>query len=197
MLREICYFVRRAWCALTVRPLFSWRRLVLYARGVEYGRDVCMEANATIDGQGRAVLGNNVFLGRGAYIHVWKGATLVIEDDTYIGRGTIVLVHSSVKIGRESLIAPFCHITDVNHGMARGLPMRKQALSSQPIEIGADVWFGAGCSVLPGVRIGRGCVIGARAVVTKDLPEYAIAVGIPARPVKFRPAGPADRPVSG
>ncbi len=56
MLREICYFVRRAWCALTVRPLFSWRRLVLYARGVEYGRDVCMEANATIDGNRAALI---------------------------------------------------------------------------------------------------------------------------------------------
>jgi acetyltransferase-like isoleucine patch superfamily enzyme len=64
--------------------------------------------------------------------------------------------------------------------------MRSQPLRSEPVAIGSDVWFGAGCSVLPGVTIGKGCVIGARAVVSKDLPEYAIAVRVPAKIVRFR-----------
>jgi len=64
--------------------------------------------------------------------------------------------------------------------------MREQPVESKPVVIGADVWIGAGASVLPGVTIGDGAVIGARAVVTKDIPPNAIAVGIPAKVIRYR-----------
>jgi acetyltransferase-like isoleucine patch superfamily enzyme len=83
------------------------------------------------------------------------------------------------------LIAPGCHITDVNHGIAQGELIRKQSLVSKPVRIGNDVWVGAGCSMLPGVTIGDGAVIGARAVVTHDIPAGAIAVGSPAKVIKY------------
>jgi acetyltransferase-like isoleucine patch superfamily enzyme len=79
-----------------------------------------------------------------------------------------------------------CHITDVNHGIEHGTPIRTQPLEDDPVKIGNDVWIGAGCSILPGVTIGNGAVIGARAVVTKDIPENAIAVGVPAKVLKYR-----------
>lgn len=70
---------------------------------------------------------------------------------------------------------------------------RSQNISAQPwdeqrigITLGDDVWIGANSVILPGVTIGRGAVIGAGAVVTKDIPEYAIAVGNPARVIKYR-----------
>ncbi len=186
MMRKICWFIWKVWGRLSTPLRFRWRRLGLYARGVQYGPNLLVEAGTTIDGTGAVELGRDVWLGRGTYIHVWPGARLVIEDDTYIGRGTIILAHSSVRIGPHVMVAPYCHITDVNHGTAPEVPMRKQPLESRPVELGPDVWLGAGCSVLPGVRIGRGCVVGARAVVTRDLPDGAIAVGVPAKPVKFR-----------
>ncbi|MBN1514517.1 MAG: hypothetical protein JXB13_21050 [Phycisphaerae bacterium] len=64
--------------------------------------------------------------------------------------------------------------------------MREQPLVSDPLRIEDDVWVGAGCSVLPGVTIGRGAVLGARAVATKDIPPYAVAAGVPARVLRYR-----------
>lgn len=55
---------------------------------------------------------------------------------------------------------------------------------AEPITIGDDCWFGANVTVLPGVTIGRGCTIGAGSVVTKDVPEYSVAMGVPARVVR-------------
>ena len=67
--------------------------------------------------------------------------------------------------------------------------MMEQGVYSQgSIVIGDDVWLGAGAVVLDGVRIGKGCIVGAGAVVTKNLPDYAIAVGVPAKVTKMRQA---------
>ncbi|NEQ84957.1 MAG: maltose O-acetyltransferase [Moorea sp. SIO2I5] len=67
------------------------------------------------------------------------------------------------------------------------IPMMEQGVYSKgPVVIGDDVWLGAGAIVLDGVRIGKGCIIGAGAVVTKDLPDYAVAIGVPARVIRMR-----------
>lgn len=186
--------VLRAYQRVSSRIGVAWRKLWLYAQGVEFGRDLIVKPYVMIDGPGEVVLGDDVWLGRNVYIHVWKGAKLEIASNTYVGRGTIILCHQLVRIGDHCMIAPNCHITDVNHGMEVGRPMRGQPLSSQPVEIEADVWFGAGCSVLPGVRVGEGCVVGARAVVSRDMPPFAIAVGVPAKPIKYRSAERQARP---
>lgn len=81
---------------------------------------------------------------------------------------------------------PFSYITDVNHGTAAGSLIRLQPYESRPVHIGSDVWFGVGVTVLPGVTVGDGAVLGARAVVTKDVPAGAIAVGSPARIIRYR-----------
>ena len=58
---------------------------------------------------------------------------------------------------------------------------------TKPVVIGNDVWFGVGATVLPGITIGDGAVIGSHALVTKNVPPYAIVVGVPARIHKYRP----------
>jgi virginiamycin A acetyltransferase len=63
---------------------------------------------------------------------------------------------------------------------------QQEVVSSGPINIGNDVWIGAGCKILSGVTIGNGAIIGANAIVTNDIPPYAIAAGNPARVIKFR-----------
>jgi acetyltransferase-like isoleucine patch superfamily enzyme len=123
--------------------------------------------------------------GKDVYLGAWPEGGLVVGDHSYIGRWTVILAHQSVVIGNDCLIAPGCHITDVNHGIAQGELIRKQSLVSKPVRIGNDVWVGAGCSMLPGVTIGDGAVIGARAVVTHDIPAGAIAVGSPAKVIKY------------
>ena len=84
-------------------------------------------------------------------------------------------------------MAPNCSFYPYNHGMAAGLPIRKQPLQSKGgIIIEDDAWLSVGVIVLDGVRIGSGAVVGAGAVVTKDLPPESISSGVPARVIRMR-----------
>ncbi len=145
-----------------------------------------LERGVEITHPERTRFGEQVHVGRDCYVSVWPEGELLVGSRTYLGRGSIILAHRSVCIGDDCLIAPGCHITDVNHGIAAGRLIRDQALESEAVRIGRDVWIGAGCSVLPGVTIGDGAVIGARAVVTRDVPENAIVAGVPARVIGCR-----------
>ncbi len=187
--RTLESFGRSRWAMLTQ----GMRRLLLRIRGLEFGRGLQLEGPIRLTSPQRIRVGAHVRLGKDVVLGAWPEGRLSIGEHTYIGRWSIVLAHQSVTIGDDCLIAPGCHITDVNHGMAAGERMRNQALVSRPVCIGNDVWMGAGCSVLPGVTIGDGAVIGARAVVTRDLPPNAIAVGTPAKIIRYRGD---DRPVT-
>lgn len=95
----------------------------------------------------------------------------------------------SVKIGDDVLIASKVFITDHNHGSFSDeheimLPPAKRALSSRAVIIGDKVWLGENVVVLPGVTIGVGSIIGASAVVSRDIPPYSVAVGNPAKVIK-------------
>ncbi|UCD33762.1 MAG: acyltransferase, partial [Desulfobacterales bacterium] len=85
-----------------------------------------------------------------------------------------------------TIVGEFVSIRDANHGMERGEPMRYQPHTSKPIRIGRDVWIARGSCILPGVTIGEGSIIAANSVVTKDIPPYSIAAGVPARVIKNR-----------
>jgi acetyltransferase-like isoleucine patch superfamily enzyme len=92
-----------------------------------------------------------------------------------------------IKVGNYVLIASNVVIRNADHGFSDiTIPIRQQLHTGGDIIIEDDVWLASNVIVLPGVRIGTGSVIGAAAVVTKDIPPYSIAVGIPARIVKSR-----------
>lgn len=107
-----------------------------------------------------------------------------IGDDFYANAHCHFL--GDISIGKGVMIGPKVVIWGRNHGMEIGIPMKKQPSIAQKIEIGDDVWIGAGAIVLAGVSIGEGAVIGAGAVVTKSIPAYSIAVGNPAKVIKTR-----------
>ena len=93
----------------------------------------------------------------------------------------------SIQIGDYVSIAADCYIIDSNHGISRGARIQEQVSTVKgPVIIGDDVWLGAGVKVLSGVTIGKGAVIGAQSVVNRDIPEYAIAVGVPAKVIGYR-----------
>jgi len=78
-------------------------------------------------------------------------------------------------------------VVSANHEIPeRGVLIRDKPDKRAPIQIGKDVWLGAGVKVMAGVSIGDGCVVGAGAVVTRDLPPYSIAVGVPAAVIRTR-----------
>ena len=113
---------------------------------------------------------------------------LEIGSECSMGPGThIYEPRAGMVIGDKVMIAGGCVISGTLHGMARnGVPMRKQDYTAKKIVIENDVWIGMNCTVLPGVTIGEGAVVGAGSVVTGDLPPYTICYGTPCRPIRPR-----------
>lgn len=115
------------------------------------------------------------------------GGKVQIAKNTFLGEYVCIYGHGGVTIGSNTLIAMHTCIVSSNHTIPKkDVLIRSQGDILLPVVIGNDVWIGAGCNILGGVSIGNGCVIGAGSVVTKDLPPYAIAVGVPAKIIKYR-----------
>ena len=94
---------------------------------------------------------------------------------------------ASIRIGSGVLIGPNCAVYSYDHGTGPDTSIRQQPLTTKgDVHIGDDSWLGFGVIVLSVVRIGKGAVIGAGSVVTSDIPDNAVAIGIPARVVKMR-----------
>jgi len=132
-------------------------------------------------------LGENVVINDGCRIcPTNNGARIEIGDWTSLNYNCLVFAASLIKIGRDCMIAPYAYLVDSNHGIKKGTPMRAQQMTAKPIIIGNDVWIGAGARVLAGVTIGDGAIVAAGAVVTKDVPPYAIVGGVPAKFIRAR-----------
>jgi maltose O-acetyltransferase len=130
-----------------------------------------------------ALLGS---IGRGVFVeapfHVAYGANLHLDDGVYINAGCVVLDTAPVTIGRRTMLGPAVQIYCADHhrGRAERLEGLERAL---PVTIGAEVWIGGAAIVLPGVTIGEGAVVGAGAVVTRDVDPNARVIGSPARSI--------------
>jgi len=104
------------------------------------------------------------------------------------GLGYKCFIQGEVHIGNNVMMGPECHIWTINHNCASlDVPILQQgSAKEQPVYIGDDVWIADRVTILPGVTIGNGSVIAAGAVVTKDIPPYSIAGGVPAKVIKTR-----------
>jgi acetyltransferase-like isoleucine patch superfamily enzyme len=133
-------------------------------------------------------LGDRVAVLRDCALETGWGGSLTIGANTWIQpRCQINAYKGSVYIGNGVDIAPNCALYSYDHNFAPGLSIRNQALKTKgDIIIGDETWLGFGAIVLSGVHIGAGAVIGAGALVCTDIPENAIAVGMPAKVIKMR-----------
>ena len=155
---------------------------------VTLGRRTFIAAGAElVAGRGEEIiLGSGCMVHRGALLYPY-GGRIVIGDNVGINPYCVIYGHGGVTIGNDVMIATGCVIIPANHNIGDpNVPMHSQGLTAKGIVIEDDVWLAARVTVLDGVRIGRGAVIGAGAVVTRDIPAHAIAVGVPARVVGSR-----------
>ena len=118
------------------------------------------------------------------YCRLSGDPNIILGDNFYMNAGCHI--QGNITFGRNVMIGPKVVIWGRDHGMEIGLPMKEQRHIKQDIVIGDDVWIAANVTILKGVTVGNGAVIGAGAVVNKDIPQYAIAVGNPAKVVKYR-----------
>lgn len=113
--------------------------------------------------------------------HADFGRNITLGRNVFINAGCTFQDQGGITIGDRSLIGHKALLATLNHDLA---PERRGDMHPAPIVIGADVWLGSNATVLPGVTIGDGAVVGAASVVTKDVPARAVVVGSPARQVR-------------
>jgi maltose O-acetyltransferase len=132
--------------------------------------------------------GSNVNIETNAYFGL--GNSITIGDNSGIGKRAYIANiggGGELTIGRDVMMAPDVVILTKSHSYERtDIPMREQGSYSSKVVIEDDVWIGIRSIVMPGVKIGKGSIIGAGAVVTKDVPQYTIVGGVPARIIKKR-----------
>ena len=128
--------------------------------------------------------GRNINIERGAYFGT--GSEIEIGDNS--GIGVRCEVCRPVSIGSNVMMGPDVIVLTTSHTFDRiDVPIRQQGrLPSKKVLIADDVWIGTRAILLPGVKIGKGSIIGASAIVTKDVPEYAIVGGNPAKIIRYR-----------
>ena len=138
-------------------------------------------------------LGDNCTLESDIYFKfdgIWApGPSIVIRERVFIGLGCEFNIRKKIEVGANCLIASGCKFIDHDHGTARrDAPMNQQADGAEAeIIVEEDVWLGVNVIVLKGVQIGRGAIVAAGAVVTKDIGAYEIWGGVPARKIGERP----------
>ncbi len=119
---------------------------------------------------------------------VWlNGDRIELGDGVGFNHGCYVNGYGGLVIGDHTIIGPGTMIHTANHKMDDvDRPIDGQGWVEAPVHIGSGCWIGMGACILPGIRLGDGCVIGAGSVVTKDVEDYGVAVGNPAKVVRSR-----------
>lgn len=159
-------------------------------QAIELGDHVRIFQGAFLKSKGnRICLKDHVTIDRGVIIDADQGYEGYIElgEGTYIGAYTCIAGPGSLKIGKHCLIAAHSSLFAGNHIFSDpNKPIVEQGDNCEGIVIEDDCWLGSGVRVVDGVTIGKGSVIGAGAVVTRNVPPYSIAVGVPAKVIGHR-----------
>ena len=152
------------------------------------GPDCVFEQGVLVFHPQNVELGTNVYVGHNAILKAYHRNTMRIGDETWIGPQAFLHSAGGIEIGARVGIAPGVRIVSSSHTEAgRAIAILNAPLAFAPVFIEDDCDIGVAAVVLPGVRIGKGAQIGAGAVVSRDVPAYAVAAGVPARVVGERP----------
>jgi len=174
--------------------IFGKGLVIRHPQRITLGDRVAIDDYGLVDAVGvkeeGLILGEDVIVSRNCIIQ-GKTGPLVIGKKTIIGPFSSISSVTGIYIGQSVLIGGNCYIGGARYISDRlDIPMMAQGIYSQGhVIIGDDVWLGTGVVVLDGVHIGKGCIVGAGAVVTKNLPDYAVATGVPARVIRKRTEG--------
>jgi acetyltransferase-like isoleucine patch superfamily enzyme/glycosyltransferase involved in cell wall biosynthesis len=189
---------------LVYRPLFKEKRGLIFINGgaklrncghISLGRNFVAERGCEIQGLSRSgvVFGDNVTVGSYAMIRPSGyygrdlGEGLEIGDRSNIGAYCYLGAYGGITIGREVMMGPRVSLFAENHNFERtDISMRQQGVTRRRIVIEDDCWLASGSVILAGVTIGKGSIIAAGAVVTKEVPPYSIVGGNPAKIIRSR-----------
>jgi acetyltransferase-like isoleucine patch superfamily enzyme len=136
----------------------------------------------------RVTFGRWVWIGHGTKIRCHEGEVR-IGDKTVLGQECTISAYQHVSIGEQCIVADRVMLIDFDHNVAEvERPIRTQGIYKRDVRVGNNVWIGYGAQILRGVSVGDNAIVGASAVVTKDVPANAVVAGTPARVVRMREA---------
>lgn len=197
-LRKLCF--RPLLGSLGRGSVFGRNVVLRHPRKIFIGENVVVDDNVVLDAKGTGnagiTLGDGSMISRNSILSC-KGGDITLGRGSKIGINCLVHSESRVEISPDVTIAAYCYLlAGGNHEFDRvDLPVLEQpSYHKGGVSVGAGSWLAARVTVLDGVSIGRGAVIGAGAVVRDPLPDYAIAVGVPAKVIRLR--GPLPQPAA-
>ncbi len=170
--------------------IFGQNVVMRHPHKIHIGRSVVVDDNCLLDAKGASNtgirIGDGVFIGRNTILSC-KDGDIELGDRANIGFNCELFSASRVTIGRDVLMAAYTYVVGGDHDFSDpSASVLAQGRTSAGVTIGDGAWLGAGAKILDGVTVGAHAVIGAGAVVREDVPDHAIAVGIPARVVSTR-----------
>ncbi len=166
-------FIKNSWSLVCTKLFYRGARLVrrpIYIRG----------------GKGLS-FGSGFTTGYRCRIELFGDGRIVLGKNCKIGDNVHIVASDRVEIGDDCLMASHIFISDTHHGSGDDHPLTppdKRPLSSNSVSIGKCVWIGEGVCILPGAKIGDGCILGAHSVVKGEIPDFSMVAGAPARIIK-------------
>jgi acetyltransferase-like isoleucine patch superfamily enzyme len=190
-------FLRKTFYPLILKDvekgvIFGHHITLRHPHRIAIGENSFIDDYAVLDAKGGSnqgiLIGKNVFVGRNTVLSC-KGGSITLDDYANISSNCSLLSETKIIIGKYTFLAGHCYlVAGGNHSFDRiDVPIMLQpSLTKGGIHIDEDCWLGASVILLDGVSLGRGCVVGAGAVVTKSLTPYSVAAGIPAKKIRNR-----------
>ena len=199
VLRKVRMLVK----GMLMKPFFKKAKGILFIgkkcdirckNKIEFQGSATVEDYVKIDAlsKGGVKIGNNFSIGRNSIIECTGvlrelGESLIIGENVGIAANAFIAVRGSLKIGKNTIIGPGVSIHTENHNFDKlDVPIRLQGATRKGIEIGEDCWIGSKAIILDGVKIGSHVIVAAGAVVNKDVTDYAIVGGVPAKIIRER-----------
>jgi putative colanic acid biosynthesis acetyltransferase WcaF len=160
LLRAVWQTVSLLMFRFSPRPFHAWRAAILRIFGAKIGK------------------GCHIYPG----VRIWAPWNLICDEEVGVGDGAYLYNQAPIRLGRRAVVSQGAQLCTGTHDYEDpGFP-----LVARPIAVGALAWIAAEAFVHPGVTIGEGAVIGARSVVTKDMPAWTVCAGHPCKPLKPR-----------
>jgi acetyltransferase-like isoleucine patch superfamily enzyme len=158
---------------------------------ISIGRRVVIKSGARFictNAEAKIVIGDGSIISHGAILDTGPGGRIELGKSNSVNPYCVIYGHGGLQTGDYVRIAAHTVVIPDNHIYENPtLPIAKQGLTREGIQMGSDIWIGTGCRILDGVAIADGAIIAAGAVVNKDVGKGAIVGGVPARLLKYRP----------
>ena len=171
--------------------VFGLNTILRHPHKIELGDNVVVDDNCLLDAKGTdnagIRIGDNVFIGRNSILSC-KNGDITLGDRVNIGFNCEIFSGSRVTVGASALLAAYTYLIGGDHVAELDEDIIHSGSTSHGIAVGENCWFGAGAKVLDGVEIGSHSIVGTGAVVTKNIPAYSVAVGLPAKVIRDRRA---------